>query len=188
MPAQTLTRLPSRQQGVILVTVLVFLVLLTLISLTGMRAATMEERMSGNSRDRDIAFQAAEAALRTAEDYLVANAGLGEADFDDDPTSTTASGHPGLIGQVVPDSTTDEPGRARYWRNYNWAVHSQSYPADIQNTSERPRYVIELLGSTGTVSRISGPRPEPNTYRITARGVGMSGSAVVYLQSTFIKN
>ena len=35
-----------------------------------MQTTTMEEKMAGNMRDRNLAFQAAEAALRTGEGYL----------------------------------------------------------------------------------------------------------------------
>ncbi len=49
---------------------LIFLVLLTLLGVSAMQTATMEERMAGNMRNENLAFQAAEAALRDAEDLL----------------------------------------------------------------------------------------------------------------------
>jgi type IV pilus assembly protein PilX len=55
-----------RQHGAVLIVALLFLVILTLLGLTAMSGTTMEERMSGNSRDMNIALQAAEAALRDA--------------------------------------------------------------------------------------------------------------------------
>jgi type IV pilus assembly protein PilX len=55
-----------RQQGAVLIVSLLFLVILTLLGLTAMSGTTMEERMSGNSRDMNVALQAAEAALRDA--------------------------------------------------------------------------------------------------------------------------
>ena len=57
----------TRQNGAALVTGLIFLVILTLLGVTAMQTSIMEERMAGNARDRNIAFQAAEAALRNAE-------------------------------------------------------------------------------------------------------------------------
>jgi type IV pilus assembly protein PilX len=54
------------QQGAVLIVALLFLVILTLLGLTAMSGTTMEERMSGNSRDMNVALQAAEAALRDA--------------------------------------------------------------------------------------------------------------------------
>ncbi len=55
-----------RQHGAVLIVALLFLVILTLLGLTAMSGTMMEERMSGNSRDMNVALQAAEAALRDA--------------------------------------------------------------------------------------------------------------------------
>jgi type IV pilus assembly protein PilX len=55
------------ERGAVLLVSLVMLLLLTLIGLAGMRMVQLEERMAGNLRDRQRAFQAAEAALRAGE-------------------------------------------------------------------------------------------------------------------------
>lgn len=57
----------QRQNGFVLFITLVFLVILTILGLSSMQGATLEERLSGNLRDRNIAMQAAELALRDAE-------------------------------------------------------------------------------------------------------------------------
>jgi type IV pilus assembly protein PilX len=54
----------SQQKGVVLIIALVILVLVTLVGLSTIRTTTMEEKMAGNSRDRDKAFQAAEAVVQ----------------------------------------------------------------------------------------------------------------------------
>jgi Tfp pilus assembly protein PilX len=54
-------------RGAVLLVSLVMLLLLTVIGLAGMRMVQLEERMAGNLRDRQVAFQAAEAALRAGE-------------------------------------------------------------------------------------------------------------------------
>ena len=53
------------QRGVTLIVTLVMLVLITLVGVSSIRNTTMDERMAGNSRDRDKALQAAEAAVQT---------------------------------------------------------------------------------------------------------------------------
>ena len=58
--------LPVRQQGIVLITGLVFLVILTLLSITAMSTNTLEERMAVNSQDVNRAFQAAESGLSIA--------------------------------------------------------------------------------------------------------------------------
>lgn len=55
------------ERGAVLLVALVMLLLLTLIGLAGMRMEQLEERMAGNLRDRQMAFQSAEAALSAGE-------------------------------------------------------------------------------------------------------------------------
>ena len=61
-------RTPSThsQHGSALIIGLIFLVLLTVVGITAMQTTTLEEKMAGNQRDRSVAFQAAETALRDA--------------------------------------------------------------------------------------------------------------------------
>lgn len=56
--------LQSRQseRGIAMVTVLLFLAVMTMIGLAAMQSSGLQERMSGNMRDQDVAFQAAENA------------------------------------------------------------------------------------------------------------------------------
>ena len=59
------------QSGIVLPIVLIFLVVMTLIGITAIRNVTLEERMAGNSRDQQLAFQAAEEALRFCERQIL---------------------------------------------------------------------------------------------------------------------
>jgi type IV pilus assembly protein PilX len=185
------TQSPNRQRGATLAVALMFLVVLTLLSVSSVRTATMQERMAGNNRDRNLAFQAAESALRAAEVYLRDEV-VDTANFNDDPEAATAGSNAGLLQKLEPDSTytTREPGKAAYWRSvFNWTVHSRQYGSDISNTLERPRYVIEWLGNipTACISGNANCTGGNDVFRITARGVGLSGNSVVYLQSTYVK-
>jgi type IV pilus assembly protein PilX len=49
---------------------LIILLLMTIIGTVAMRSTTLEERMAGNTRDMNLAFQAGEAALRAGEGWL----------------------------------------------------------------------------------------------------------------------
>lgn len=60
-----------RQQGVTLVVTMIMLVLITILGFSAMQTTTMQERMSGNLRDKNISFQAAEAGLRDREGWLL---------------------------------------------------------------------------------------------------------------------
>lgn len=50
-----------------MITALIFLVMLTIIGVAAARMSSLEERMAGNMRDRDVALRAAEICLREAE-------------------------------------------------------------------------------------------------------------------------
>lgn len=58
--------MPRQQQGVVLVTALVFLVILTLLGITSMSTNTLEERMAANAQDINRAFQTAETGVAQA--------------------------------------------------------------------------------------------------------------------------
>jgi type IV pilus assembly protein PilX len=55
--------LVRRQRGVVMVIALIILMLVTMLSVSAMSVNVQAERMAGNTRDRDLAFQAAEAAV-----------------------------------------------------------------------------------------------------------------------------
>ncbi len=160
----------AHQDGVALITGLIFMVVLTLIVLASMRGSILEEKMAGNLRSQNLAFQAAEAGLRAGEQAL--NSPV-------DP----ATG-PGYFGIGVPPTgvtTTDD------WKTYNWATAAD--PGLNYAGVDSIRYVIEKLslrtGSGGNDDLGYAPQsgnPRDGLYRITARGVA-SGNAPVILQS-----
>jgi Tfp pilus assembly protein PilX len=59
------------QAGIVLPIVLVFLVIMTLLGITVIRNVTLEEKMAGNSRYQQLAFQVGEAALRSCESDIL---------------------------------------------------------------------------------------------------------------------
>jgi type IV pilus assembly protein PilX len=149
---------PGRQSGAALIVALIFLLLMTVLSTSTMKSATMQERMAGNTRDYNLGFQGAEAALREAEDYLRTTTAL--PDFDD------VGGH-----YVV--NSSNRP----VWFGYTPTDGSGyiTYPADIAGTAQRPRYFLEKL----TTARPAGTETETGTavdeiyyFRVTAVGYG----------------
>ena len=55
------------QRGITLLVVLILLLILSVLGIAILRSSAMQERMSANMRDRSLAFQSAEAALRMGE-------------------------------------------------------------------------------------------------------------------------
>lgn len=70
-------RLPRREQGAALIIALMLLAIVMVLASTGWQMATQEERMVGQQRDRTIAFEAAEAALRDGERDLLGVCAVG---------------------------------------------------------------------------------------------------------------
>jgi type IV pilus assembly protein PilX len=151
------------------VTGLIFMVVLTLIVIAAMRSSILEEKMAGNARSQNVAFQAAEAGLRAGERAL--NSPV-------DP----ASG-PGYFSAPVAAATTTE-----YWKDYpDWDTAAD--PGLLYPGVEGVRYVIEriaaLPGASGNDDleySAENTNPRNGIYRITARAEA-GGNAPIILQS-----
>ena len=52
-----------KQQGAVLITSLVFLIILTMLAVTSMSTNTLEEKMAANAVENNLVFQAAESAM-----------------------------------------------------------------------------------------------------------------------------
>lgn len=165
-------------KGSALILSLVFLLLLTIIGVASMQSATLQERMSGNTRDRNLAFQTAEAALRGAEDVL----GLAVL-----PTFNNSTA--GYRQQLA------KSGSGTYWLNdYNWTAGagansgSQQYTAHtFTGVAAPPRFVVEQLPAVAKVGESVklGQLEEGGFYRVTTRASGATTETSVILQSVF---
>jgi len=168
----------SSQRGSALIISLIFLLLLTIIGVAAMQSATLQERMAGNTRDRNLAFQSAEGALRGAEDVL------GAATL---PTFNNSTA--GYRQQLT------LAGSGAYWMTtYNWQgaaganSGSQSYAVhSYTGVAEAPRFVIEQLPTVAKVGESIklGQLEEGGFFRVTTRAVGATPETAVILQSVF---
>ena len=159
---------PSPQRGVALITGLIFMVVLTLLVVAAMRTTILEEKMAGNTRDMNLAFQAGEAALRAGEQVL--NCATLPA------FSTT--------GAYLTVGSRDD----NYWLStHNWTTSAVTYASVPSGTAQAPAFVIEELAAVPTAgfSKKAGPLTELGYYRVTARGVGANANTVVLVQSTY---
>ena len=168
---------PAQQRGIALVIGLMMLVILAIISISAISTTTLDESMAGNMRDRELAFQAAESALRHAESQLaVLPFSCGHADVAPPAAS--------YIDVVAADSSTlriwdrAASGKPDPWDDDNWA-HATEYNNDLMGVSEQPRYVVEQLTYDSADNSA--------VYRITARGVGSSPLSRSVVQSHFRK-
>jgi type IV pilus assembly protein PilX len=174
--------LAKQQSGVSLVIVLVFLVMLSLLGVTAMRTAGIEEKMSGNERDRQLAFEAAEAALRDAERDVQQNLNAG-APFASACTDGLCL--PAVGGAMVSE-TVDWMGALP--RSYGSRTGAGVLPFPV---ARQPRYLIELLPNMMAPSGDSASAMSSATagtpFRITATGWGRRLSSQVQLQVVYVR-
>jgi type IV pilus assembly protein PilX len=184
----------TRQKGITLVMVLIFMVTLSLVAAVGMRSVMVGERTVANELDRNLAFQVAESAGRDAV-----------ARITDGSHATLPQGYylnPSMYGgniqfwqttSSLPEATVcDAPAGQRF----KWSIATgtvctaaarqtflpaaapgvTSYP----NTAV-PRYVIERMPSQFNIDA----NFTDCWYRITSRATGGTGQADVILQLMF---
>lgn len=186
-PAGLVMQGGRRQQGVALVVALILLVVATLIGLAASRGTMLQERMSGNTYDRSLAFQRSESALRAAEAAISGNWQIA--------TLNGVDCSPGSVAQcrIVPaDAFTGTSA--------NWIDVPDYYNVNYALALGVPQYQIHLLG-TGTADSAYGTGDNANIqnyggngapdnvayYRVTARSSNpqLSGDrAIVVLQAT----
>ena len=153
------------QAGAVLAISLIILLLLTIIGITAAEVTGLEEKMAGNLRDRNLAFQAAETALREGEKET--------SSLPQCPISSAAA----AIGFFAhTDAPKIDDGNGSVWFTGN----AKSYSAAILASTtvvKPPLYIIQCV--------YSPPGSSSSLYRITARGTGGTTDSVVILQSIY---
>ncbi len=166
-----------RQQGISLLVVLILLIVTSILGIAVLRSSAMQERMSANMRDRSIAMQAAEAAIRFAQSQLaVAPDVTKPTETWDDLTMIPTAAQCTSMG-ICPS------GSAGTWHS----VPSTQYDSGTLPTA--PEYWIEYIGiasgriGAGEDTRSEeGPDSQSPMFRITARSRA-AGRAEVVLQT-----
>lgn len=152
-----------RQSGTVLIVSLIMLTLLTLIGATSSQVTGMEEKMSGNSKNLNLAFQAAESALRAGEAATA--------------TITSSGYYTGSMQSID-------------WNNANAKTYTSG---TLTGVYQAPKYIIEAPTYTpggddsgGTIEvPAAGGSSNVAWYRITARGTGGTPNSMVTLQTYY---
>lgn len=174
----------SRQRGVALITGLIFLVVLTLLGITAARMSSLEERMSGNTRDRSLAMQAAEMTLRDAElDIRKSGRFSNPEDFVPACPNGACYNGPNGASNGVDWNVTPVWSLVSMTAAPSVAYGDYTPATDINGLSAQPRYIVEYMPKQ--LSGDSSPRPY---FRITARAQGANPNTVVWLQEVFKPN
>lgn len=173
---------PLRQAGVSLVMVLILLVVMSLLGLAVLRSSGMQERMSANMYDRNLAQQAAEMALVAGRQFLDAGGGGKNWQLEEPDDGSCAVGVCHWNKKMTNDLVAWQPGPT--------LGGAATDPGNlIPDTTSR--FWIEYLGmnqahvEAGGVIPASGTTAMGPLYRITAQSQG-NGRANVILQSDVI--
>jgi len=153
------------QQGSVLILTLLLMVMLTIIAVTQVNFNSTQTHIATNTADEQVAFQTAEGALNEGINNLIAG------NF---PTASFLSNSNGLY--------YFNQNNAPIWATVDWTNTSAVILSFQGNSSAQAAYMIEQLPSV----IIPGQNTSSPTqvFRITAHGVGASGSSPVTLQST----
>jgi type IV pilus assembly protein PilX len=160
------------QRGAALIVGLMILTIMTIIGITAMGSTTLEERMANNTRQRQVAFQSAEAALRDAEGWIATNvtnvANLNQ--FDG-----TVAGLYTLRSPVVGMSPLAPAPTFSIYDENGWlaAGNYMSPTVTLSSVNRQPRYIIEYMGRVGQPPlNYTDPDVRQYAFRVTAMGWG----------------
>jgi len=192
---------PAREQGAVLMVALCVMLALLIVAVSAARTALNAEKSARAERDRQIAFQAAEAALADAERDIEAPAGSARGVMF--ARGSTA----GFVAGCGAGAHNPALGLCRYvhkaipaWQRSALAEDQSAGVRTVaygQFTGARmpvgkgtlparlPRYVIELMPFARAGE--DAARHTGNFYRITAIGFGASAATRVVLQSMYLK-
>lgn len=175
------SRTKIRQNGATLVVAMLMLLVLTVLGLTTMTMTRFEERMAGNSRDVNLAFQGAEAGLRDAEERVRT-----WNEFTLPAACTTA---PCTVWQqnYLPVDLRDQ---VLSWWTTNATEYGVAGTQEVTEVTRDPLVVVEDLDFVADSAAISpgySHQTGRSFYRITANSAGASNTAEAVLESTFVQ-
>lgn len=184
---------PVRQSGMSLFPAMMFLLVLSVIGVSALNSTLMQEKMVSNTKDANLAFQAAEAGLRDAEADIARN-------ISTNTVFTSAC----VAGLCTPPSTWPSPTSADISKVIDWTntgltrtYGSQTAVPSLPDVAAQPKYVIERLspppglpvgpgGSVGLGCGAACVHSGGFGYRLTVLATGARPETRVVLQSTYI--
>jgi len=194
MKLQQMNKLPQSQQGMVLITGLLLLLVLTLLGVTSMDNAIMEESMVKNQRDKQVAFQAAESAMvdgfawleqqieRPLPDSAIADI-AGPAPL----VMTRAAGT--FAPQLYSTSTPD------WWANNGITYGTATGAPVIPGLAAQPQQITEEFDPANmrsvrdslTINKDYASEPRRQHYRISTQSPGISAATQVVVQGIYVK-
>jgi type IV pilus assembly protein PilX len=168
-------RFRSLQQGMALISALLLLLVLTMLGVGMFRSFGLQERIAGNTRERQRALHAAESAQSYAEWWVASDNGVNAT------TGSTCAGiatTPMVCSNPIADAT-----------NVPWPITVRFTPPTmnvgpvgvLNNYAKSPEFYLTFLASA--YYKTSGTLI--NTYQVDATGYGGTTNAVSVVESAF---
>lgn len=165
----------GHQSGVVLVTALVMLLILTLLGMSGTHMIVLHTRMAHNVHQMHQAFQAAEAALRDGEAEI--------AHHIDQQTVFTAECDRGLCASSLGATPWNSP-QVDWHTGQNTILYgSRTGALALPHITPAPRYIIEHLAIPNDEAQEAAT--DQRWYRVTAVSYTRRGAIQHILQSTY---
>jgi type IV pilus assembly protein PilX len=180
----------STQRGFVLVSAILLLVVVTILAIGMFRSFGLDEKIAGNTREKQRAFQAAVSAQQYAEQWLATGSGGAAITCTGMVTASMTTGQicvntlPTVVGSIANIAS------ALPWKNGAAAVGVTYAPTamNIQQTNyaagsyyKYPVFYISFLG-VGTAPTGG----QGNLYQIDAVGYGGTASTAAVVESTYI--
>ncbi|AIF48888.1 pilus assembly protein [Dyella japonica A8] len=147
-----------------LMVAMILMIVITLLGFAAVRGTLMQQKMSANMYDRQIAFQNAEAAMRAAQARIAANPG--------DIARNCQAG-----GVVCPANPFNDPNLPA---DKVFTVPVDQYKAgDL--ASGQPQYVVENMGTWQDPNSSTGFNQSANAHNYGAQGLS---TTVMYYRVT----
>ncbi|MCB1751740.1 MAG: pilus assembly protein PilX [Gammaproteobacteria bacterium] len=177
----------KRQRGAVMITALMILLLMTIFGISTMDTNILEEKMAGNMRDRNTAFQAAESALRAAETWIAAQTSMPDVRDISNSSDTSPLWELTSPDAQYPNITNSTPWwderDASWWASKGVVLSGSNL---LPGVAAQPAYIIEKLPpSTESLEAAQSLDTSDIYLQVTARGVGGTASTVVVLQSVY---
>jgi len=173
-----------KQDGAALVVALIFLLIMTLLGVGALNTTVLQEKMAGNTKEKNTAFQAAESALIVAENWIHEQVSKPIFPMNASGLYLASTGGSALLASIDWTGTS------------NLVVYPNTPTAAVSGglsmVITQPKYVVEDLGE---VPEEGGSKVLPGAYkgkgntivRITASGTGSTNAGQAIVQSTYAR-
>ena len=175
-------RIAPGEKGIVLISAMLILVVLTILSVSMFRTYGLQERIAGNVREKQRAFNAAQSTLQYAEWWLAqGNGGSGSA-----CTSLLDANAATPTTQVCSNAMTRTQTAAVPWKSATNADFGIQYlppnltvasPGQVNAYASAPRFYINPMGLD--------PSGKLQLYQVSAMAYGGNSTAVTVVQSVY---